>query len=245
MKKLLVTIFAAIAGITCCNTASAQAEMGIANHLGIDLGVGTTGITVEASTPLTRFVQARAGVSIMPGFNFHVNSDVSLNTPAGNQNAKLNLDGSLSRTQGSLIFNVYPFRSKFFIAAGAFFGGKDVVSITGHCPEAKDLLSNDNYVEVGDYQLPLNENGDAKGALRVNGFRPYIAVGTGRPCPVGRLNFMWELGLQFQKRPYVWDSYNDNEVKLGDVTNDDTFQKIMNKLTVYPVLRFTLSGRIF
>lgn len=245
MKKLLVSILALIAGVTCSQTISAQAEMGIANHLGVDVGVGTTGITVEASTPLTRFVQARAGVSIMPGFNFHVNSDVSLSTPAGHQNTKLNLDGSLSRTQGSLIFNVYPFRSSFFIAAGAFFGGQDVVSITGHCPEAKELLSNENYVEVDNYKLPLNANGDAKGALRVNGFRPYIAIGTGRPCPVGRLNFMWELGLQFQKRPYVWDVYNDNEVKVGDFSNDDTFQKIMDKLTVYPVLRFTLSGRIF
>lgn len=245
MKKRFVIFLTALCGMTCSQNLSAQTSMGIANHLGVDVGVGTTGISVEASTPITRFVQARAGVSIMPGFKFHVNSDVSLSTPVGHQNANLNLDGSLSRTQGSLIFNVYPFRSSFFIAAGAFFGGQDVVGISGHCPEAKELYSNDNYVEVGDYKLPLNKNGDAKGALRVSGFRPYIAVGTGRPCPVGRLNFMWELGLQFQKRPYVWDAYNDGEVKLNELGNDDTFQKIMDKLTVYPVLRFTLSGRIF
>lgn len=27
--------------------------------------------------------------------------------------------------------------------------------------------------------------------------------------------------------------------------NDDTFQKVMDHFTVYPVLKFTISGRIF
>lgn len=27
--------------------------------------------------------------------------------------------------------------------------------------------------------------------------------------------------------------------------NDDTYQKIMDKLTIWPVIKFTISGRIF
>lgn len=118
-----------------------------------------------------------------------------------------------------------------------------MVKINGYCPEAQGL---GNYVEVGDYRLPLDENGYAKGALRVNSFRPYIGIGTGRPCPVGRLNFMWELGVQFQGKPYVWDDLNKQKVDMTLVEeSDDTFQKIMDHFTVYPVLKFTLSGRIF
>ncbi len=36
------------------------------NHLGAGVGVGTTGITFELATPITSFVQMRAGVSYMP-----------------------------------------------------------------------------------------------------------------------------------------------------------------------------------
>lgn len=229
--------------------AGAPAKLGIANHLGVTLGVGTTGIGVELATPITPFIQARAGISIMPGINFHVDTDATLtgavNGHEGEFDSSVELNGSLKRTQGSIIFNVYPFgnRSSFFVAVGGYFGGQDMIKIDGYCPDAKGLNGN---VSVGDYELPLDPDGYAHGALRVSKFRPYFAIGTGRPCPGGRLNFMWELGVQIQKKPYVYDTFNKQRVDISAVeTNDDTFQKIMNNFKVYPVLKFTLSGRIF
>lgn len=251
MKKIIVSMLVAASAIFAAPHGNAQMKdmLGIANHVGVSLGVGTTGVAIEAATPITPFVQARLGVHIMPGINFHVDSDVTLNGAyngvPGSYDGEIQLDGSLKRVQGSLIFNVYPLGNKFplFIAVGGYFGGRDMVKINGYCPQAQGL---GNYVEVGDYQLPLDENGYAKGALRVNSFRPYIGIGTGRPCPVGRLNFMWELGVQFQGKPYVWDGLNKQKVDMSVVEeSDDTFQKIMDHFTVYPVLKFTLSGRIF
>lgn len=251
MKRLLTSLLVAICAICATTPANAQVKdmLGIANHVGVTLGVGTTGIGIEAATPITPFVQARLGVHIMPGINFHVDSDVTLNGSyngtSGYYDSEIQLDGSLKRVQGSLIFNVYPLGNKFplFIAVGGYFGGRDMIKINGYCPDARGL---GNYVEVGDYQLPLDENGYAKGALRVNAFRPYIGIGTGRPCPVGRVNFMWELGVQFQGKPYVWDEVNKQKVDMSLVEeSDDTFQKIMDHFTVYPVLKFTISGRIF
>ena len=32
---------------------------------------------------------------------------------------------------------------------------------------------------------------------------------------------------------------------MNDIVIDDDFQKIMDKITVYPVLKFTLAGKIF
>ncbi|MCM1521924.1 MAG: hypothetical protein NC039_04655 [Muribaculaceae bacterium] len=244
MKKILIMLCAAVGLFVASSQTSAQG-LGIGNHLGLDLGVGTTGISVEASTPITQFVQARLGVSIMPGINFHVDSEVEFDTPMGTQYSDLDLDGSLKRVQGSLIFNVYPLGNRFplFIAVGGYLGGKDVVGIKGYAPEAAGM---NGFVEVGDYQLPLDATGHAKGALRVNNFRPYIGIGTGRPCPLGRVNFMWELGVQFQKKPYLYDDINKEKIDIASVMGeDDTFQKIMDKLTVYPVLKFTLSGRLF
>lgn len=251
MKKLLISLCVAACAMLSAPHSEAQVKdmLGIANHLGVNLNVGTTGIGVEAATPITPFVQARLGISIMPGITFHVDSDVTLNGNYGGNygsyDGEIQLDGSLKRVQGSLIFNVYPLGNRFplFVAVGGYFGGRDLVKINGYCPEAKGL---GNYVEVGDYQLPLDANGYAKGALRVNAFRPYIGIGTGRPCPVGRLNFMWELGVQFQGKPYVWDDLNKQKVETQFLEDsDDTFQKIMDNFTVYPVLKFTLSGRIF
>ena len=53
---------------------------------------------------------------------------------------------------------------------------------------------------------------------------------------------MFELGVQFHKTPKV---YSDN----GDLGNlmeeaDNDFSDIIDKLTLYPVLKFRLSGRI-
>jgi len=253
MKKFFTTICVALCAVLATPTVNAQAKdmLGIANHVGVTLGVGTTGIGIEAATPITPFVQARLGVSFMPGFNFNVDTSVTgtYNTPDGTIpfDNDINLNGSLKRVQGSLIFNVYPLGTKFpfFIAVGGYFGGRDMVKITGQVqnftPEMREAM-----VEIGDYQLPLDENGAVRGSLRVNSFRPYIGIGTGRPCPVGRLNFMWELGVQIQGKPYLWDEANNQKVDTKFIEDsDDTFQKVMDNFTVYPVLKFTLSGRIF
>lgn len=253
MKKLITTICVAICALSAGNQANAQATdfLGIANHVGVDLNIGTTGIGIEAATPITPFVQARLGISIMPGFNFNVDTDVSgsYDTPAGpvDFDNEISINGSLKRVQGSLIFNVYPLGNKFplFIAVGGYFGGRDMVKITGQVenftPEMRNAI-----VEIGNYQLPLDDHGAVRGSLRVNAFRPYIGIGTGRPCPVGRLNFMWELGVQIQGKPYLWDDINKEKVDTKLIEgNDDTFQKIMDHFTVYPVLKFTISGRIF
>lgn len=254
MKRLFTSIF--VLALTLAGTMHSEAQVkqmfGVANHLGVDVNVGTTGIGAEVSTPLTTFIQARAGVSIMPGFDFHVNTTVSgtesVNGMAQDWSSDMKVKGSLSRVQGSLIFNIYPFTSRvpFFVAAGAYFGGRELVKISGQLSDYNNIPNlKDAGVEIGDYKLPLGPNGEVNGALRVNGFRPYFAIGTGRPCPKGRVGFMWELGVQLQKKAYVWDDINKSEVSLSGVDSDDTFQKVMDNFRVYPVLKFTISGRIF
>ena len=42
---------------------TANAGPGVFNHLGFGAGIGTSGITIEAATPITNFVNLRAGVS--------------------------------------------------------------------------------------------------------------------------------------------------------------------------------------
>ena len=86
-------------------------------------------------------------------------------------------------------------------------------------------------VVIGDYTIPVDKNGNVSGGLKVSNFRPYVGLGFGRAVPKKRLGVMFELGVQFHGKP--------------DVYPDDTFSKIMDKLTVYPVMKIRLCGRIF
>lgn len=258
MKKILTALCVFAISLGAITPAQAQVKelLGIGNHLGVQLGVGSTGVSVEAATPITPFLQARAGVSVMPGFHMNVSSDVYGQTSVNGATREeyvgtVDLTGSLKRVQGSLIFNVYPLGNRFplFVAVGGYFGGRNMVGIEGMFDGMANLNTahEKGYVEIGDYQLPLGPNGEIKGGLRTKSFRPYFGIGTGRPCPVGRVNFTWEIGVQIQGKPYVWDEINNCKVNLAEIDKqtDDDFQKVMNNFTVYPVLKFCISGRIF
>ena len=55
----------------------------------------------------------------------------------------------------------------------------------------------------------------------------------------------FELGVQFHGKPDVYTDYGNVNNLLDEVDPDDTFSKIMDKLTVYPVMKIRLCGRIF
>ncbi len=198
MKKFLLAI-AVVLG-TLSSSAIGLEKAGIANHLGVDLNVSTNGIGFEVSTPITRFVQARLGLSVMPGFKFHTDVDVDVDGYGYWSNyvsdPTMEVEASFKRVQGSLIFNVYPFPvGSFYVAAGAYFGGKDLIKISGH---SEDYAQNSGNlgVLIGDYRIPMDKDGNIKGGLKVNSFRPYLGIGWGRPVPNRRINFGVELGVQ-------------------------------------------------
>lgn len=248
MKKTVFTILAALA-LLMPGTAAAQ---DLFNHLAVNAHVATTGVGVELSTPITKFITMRAGVTCMPGFSF--NAEVygqyyDNNTP---RDFTVNLDANLKRTQGSVIFNVYPLAkakvcSSFFLAAGLYFGGDKLVKIKGHSDEIAEKINQFNgnpYIELGDYKLPVDENGNVKGGLKVQKVRPYLGLGFGRYVPKKRISVTGELGVQFHGhiKPYT----SEGEIEAFDeLTEKDDWKKVMDKLTVYPMLKIVISGRIF
>ncbi len=248
MKKTVFTILAALA-LLMPGTAAAQ---DLFNHLAVNAHVATTGVGVELSTPITKFITMRAGVTCMPGFSFNAEVDGQYydnNTP---RDFTVNLDANLKRTQGSVIFNVYPLAkakvcSSFFLAAGLYFGGDKLVKIKGHSDEIAEKINQFNgnpYIELGDYKLPVDENGNVKGGLKVQKVRPYLGLGFGRYVPNKRISVTGELGVQFHGhiKPYT----SEGEIEAFDeLTEKDDWKKVMDKLTVYPMLKIVISGRIF
>ena len=233
MKKFLV----ALTLCTCAFGATAQ----VFNHLGAGVGVGSTGISVELATPITSFVQMRAGVSIMPGITFNADADYTYTVMNQQQRGTVELQGDLNRVQGQVIFNVYPVpKVPFYVAAGAYFGGNKLLKITGH----SDHLANpDAQAIIGDYKIPANANGDISGGFKVKNFRPYIGIGWGRMIPGKLLSFSTELGVQFEGRPELYTDYGQIDQSL--VEDDNTFNKIADALKVYPTLTFRLNFRAF
>lgn len=241
MKKFLMAVAVAVTSLA----ASAGLPGDMFNHVGVGVGVGTTGISVEASTPITRWVQMRAGVAIMPGIKFHADADAEFayRTNAGNvyRDSEVELTGDLGRTQGYVIFNVYPLpKIGLYVALGAYFGGNKLVKITGYSPE---LASYGGSVTIGDYVIPANTKGEVSGGIKVNGFRPYVGIGWGKAVPSRRINFGIDLGVQIHGKPSLYTDYG--ELDLSEVTDDDTFQKIMDKVRVYPTLTFKLGFRAY
>ena len=248
MKKTVFTILAALA-LLMPGTAAAQ---DLFNHLAVNAHVATTGVGVELSTPITKFITMRAGVTCMPGFSFNAEVDGQYYVNNTQKDFTVNLDANLKRTQGSVIFNVYPLAkakvcSSFFLAAGLYFGGDKLVKINGHSDEIAEKINQFNgnpYIELGDYKLPVDENGNVKGGLKVQKVRPYVGLGFGRYVPKKRISVTGELGVQFHGhiKPYT----SEGEIEAFDeLTEKDDWKKVMDKLTVYPMLKIVISGRIF
>ena len=247
-KTLLCVVL--LAGMTVgLNKASAQKELGVFNSLAVGAGVGLTGVDVNLATPITPYLALRGGLSVMP--NFNMSTDVDIEVDGGQTSgvpSSMEMEGSLKRVSGEVLLNVYPFKkSSFFIAAGAYFGGSSLVKISGHSDELANLSADAGNagIVIGDYTIPADENGNVSGGLRVNSFRPYVGLGFGRVVPKKRVSVMFEMGVQFHGKPEVYTDYGDVNQLMDELDADDTFSEIMDKLTVYPVLKLRLCGRIF
>lgn len=170
-------------------------------------------------------MQVRAGLNIFPNIKFHENIDVEYvgEIPhAGEQTIedKVRLDAKFGRTYADLKFDVYPFGNK------------------------------DYGINIGDYNIPFDDNGDIKGGVKVKKVRPYLGLGFGRLIPKGRIGFRFELGAQFQGKPKVYAGDIDNVLENKQVTDavdeetKDDIAKVMDWLKVYPVMKFSIRGRI-
>lgn len=245
MKKFFRKLIFVVVAVAASAFQASALGLGVFDHLGAGVSVGTNGIGVEATTTLTRFLNVRAGVSFLPGISFNTDVDGTYHDATyGDHDFTMDIDASLKRTQGSLIFNVYPIPvGSFFVAAGAYFGGSTVVDLKGHSSELANLASGSANLEIGDYLLPVDKNGNVSGQLKTNGFRPYLGLGWGRAVPNHRVNFNIELGVQFMGKLKIYTDGQELSKLLTD--NDDDWQKVMDKLVVYPVLKFTINGRIF
>ena len=227
-------------------------ELGYFNSLSIGANVGTTGWGIDIATPIGKYLALRAGITIMPNFNYSDDVDVSINQisnyyPDGNIPSEMEVEGGIGRTAGEILLNFYPFkRSSLFLTGGAVFGGDKVIKLKGHSDELASIQAQAGSlgIEIGDYLIPVDKNGNVSGGIKVSSFRPYLGLGFGRIVPKNkRVGFLFELGVQLHGKPEVYTDHGNLGNLLEEADND--FSEILDKITVYPVMRFRLCGKFF
>lgn len=107
MKKLMMMAVILLAGVGSV-MAQSDYKRGIFNHVGLNVGASTEGISVGVAAPVTNFLEVEAGVNIMPSFKLSGDLDVDVNTddlppvPVPNvqypSSATIHAEGSFDRT---------------------------------------------------------------------------------------------------------------------------------------------------
>lgn len=247
--------------------AQKEYKRGFLNHVGINVGAGTEGISVGLAAPVTGFFELEAGVNVMPSFKLSGDLDVDYDSSSLPQvpgvqypaNATIHAEGSFDRTTFNVKANLYPFGggTKFFIAAGLSIGGEKIAEVNGSCDqlreisqklptqELKDQLRQAVTANLGGYKLELDENYNLQGDIRCKKVRPYLGLGFGRLVPKNRLGMRLELGCQFMDKLKVYQ--NDTEIDINKALEDageDDLSKFVKDLKIYPVVKFSFTGRI-
>ena len=261
MKKLMMMAVILLAGVGSV-MAQSDYKRGIFNHVGLNVGAGTEGISVGVAAPVTNFLEVEAGVNIMPSFKLSGDLDVDVKPIPGVStptDATIHVDGDFSRTTFNVKANLYPFGggSKFFIAAGLSIGGEKIAEVTGSCDdlrefsqnlptqELKDQLRQAATANLGGYNLELDENYNVQGDIRCKNVRPYLGLGFGRLVPKNRIGCRFELGCQFMGKLKVYQNGNEIDIdKALEDAGEDDLSKFVKDLKVYPVLKLSFTGRI-
>ena len=266
MKKLMMV---AVILLTSVGSVMAQKEYkrGFLNHVGINVGAGTEGISVGLAAPVTGFFELEAGVNVMPSFKLSGDLDVDVNTSSLPQvpnvqyppESTIHAEGSFDRTTFNVKANLYPFGggTKFFIAAGLSIGGEKIAEVNGSCDELRQVSQKLPTQELKDqfrqavsanlagYNLQFDENYNVQGDIRCKKVRPYLGLGFGRLVPKNRLGMRLELGCQFMDKLKVYQ--NDTEIDINKALEDageDDLSKFVKDLKIYPVVKFSFTGRI-
>jgi len=229
ISKIILSLWVCVIPITYLSAQGTEAF----SSIGASLSATTTGFELELATPLHEKLLVRGGISFFP-YNFDETINVrkvnDLNLPT---TTPIDMDGEIRLLNGKVLLDFYPSeQTAFSLSAGLYFGKKNLVRIEG--------LSNEN-VYWGENEL-ISENGRVKAYIETNNIKPYIGIGFGNAVPQKRVGFRFELGAMFHGTPTL---YNSEGKKLSNVNiNDTDVIKTINKIKVYPVVAFRLTGRI-
>lgn len=184
------------------------------------------------------------------------------------------VQGKLGFTNGKILFDVFPFKSTgfpFFVTVGAYFGGSQIIKVYNKDAGSLQIVNQANaaireynadiagvpgatpikeiYATQGQYEnLGPDANGNVEFEVKVNGFKPYLGIGFGRPVPMNkRVGVQVELGCMFWSTPKVkFHGNQDIDIEKDKAGDKDVGKAIdiISKFSVWPCLNFRICGKI-
>jgi len=238
------------------------------NHLSIGASAGTSGIGLDLAMPMSNYLQMRVGVDAMP--NIKYNTSLKINAPDkvnvyGQEIAvpnKVDIQAKSNLFNGKLLLDFYPSKGIFHITVGTYFGSNKVMKVYNKengslmdVTTANKMIDVYNQthpsdqiqkvgLELGDYLLTPDANGNVEANIQVKRFKPYAGLGVGRAVPKKNIGFMLELGCQFWGTPKIFTQGHElTSENVGG--NDGGVVKNISKISIYPMLNFRLCGKLF
>ena len=272
MKKFLLFAVA----LTFSLTAVAQ-DKNLFNHLSAGIGVGTDGLpSFDVAVPCTNYLGIRVGYGIVPKFKYKKEFDYKYK--GNDYTAKGEFKTHLGAFK--MLFDVYPApkSSSFHVTAGFYIGSGDALTLKNVTSPLPGILPVDygtGTISLGDPSLKkmigTDPEGNVKGRVKVNSFRPYLGIGFGRDIPKKLCSVNFDLGVQFWGKPKLqvwkfdqdlnlngtvtdkseWVTFTKDDFKENPATgydgDDDVYDvmKVVEKLKVYPVLSLRVGFRCF
>lgn len=257
MKKAIIAL---VAAVLCSVTMSAQDDKNLLNHVAVGVTAGTTGVGVDVAVPVGNYIQLRAGYAAMPKLKMGTTLDIS--EAVGDYSSygvpkEIDVEGKLNIGNAKVLADIFPSKnSSFHFTVGAYFGADNIVDVYNQnngalkkVTEWNSMFPNDKIgLELGDYLLTPDQQGNVSASIKTAGFKPYVGLGFGRAVPKKRVGFMFELGTQFWGSPKVFlnGDGGEHELVANDVNGDGgDALKILSKVSIYPVMNFRLCFRLF
>lgn len=270
--SFLFVLAAAVAMPTAANAQSSDDfQYGFLNHGGLQFGAGSEGISIGLGAIMGPFLELGLGVNLMPSFTisgdmkfnnayvkvpqmddkgFPVLDDNGSQLYNTYDLGTVKVSGKFERITFDAKLNLYPFgpRSTFFVAGGVSLGGERLAKLSGHSDEVARIYDENKYY-VGEIEavvdksyLDIAKNGNIDGEIRVKKVRPYVGVGFGRLVPRHGMGVRLEMGLQFTDHIKIYQ--NDTQVPIEEYLQraDDRLSKLIDRMTVYPVLKLSVAG---
>ncbi|MBP3256390.1 MAG: hypothetical protein J6M23_00105 [Bacteroidales bacterium] len=228
-------------------------------HLAIGAGVGSDGIGLEVTTPLTKILELRAGYDVAFGAVGFTYKDLSVpEHPAISGGKTVNVPARISFAPhgGKLLLNLYSGKSSFHFTMGIYMGSSRIFRLN-----LKDLPDDYNTAGINvDGYLVKAQNNQINASLRATGLggvgfavKPYLGVGFGRAFRENkRVSFTGDLGLMYIGRPAVYapgesltGRTRQMEINSEHLSQLSRVEKITKWAVVWPVLQFNVYVKLF
>ncbi|MDR2015357.1 MAG: hypothetical protein LBP99_07010 [Azoarcus sp.] len=230
MKTVFHKMFAIAAMFSCFSPSVMADDANVsAANIGVSGELGTTGVGMHVTVPVSQKLNARFGVNY---FDYNMNGNTS----------EVDYKFKLKLNTFDALADWHPLDNGFRVTGGLLWNGNKI--------DAKAKARNGTY-EINGNTYDAAQAGDLKGRIDFNDVAPYLGIGWGNAPKSKGWSFSGDFGVIFQGSPSV--SLKNQNCTAGALVCDQLAQDVnkerenlkdkVNNYQYYPVIRFGVGYR--